>query len=146
MEPTLHCAMPGPGCLSNYADRIVVRPLEEGEPERGDVVAFDAPPLAEARCGSGGRFLQRVIGMQGEELEERNGFVFIDGDRLVEPYVDPVLVWRRWRTAIAEGRYFLMGDSRAQSCDSRVWGTVPRNAIVGKAIQIERDGERIDLR
>lgn len=149
MEATLHCAMPNPGCLSNYADKVVVRPLEEGEPERGDVVAFDPPPLAEERCSSGGRFLQRVIGMPSETLDERGGFIFIDdGPRLSEPYVDPsrLDILSHVRTKIAAGRYFLMGDNRAESCDSRVWGTVPRNAIVGKAIQIERDGETIDLR
>jgi signal peptidase I len=149
MEATLHCAEPRPGCLSNYADRIVVRPLEEGEPERGDVVAFDPPPLAEARCGPGVRFLQRVIGMPGETVDERGGFIFIDdGPRLSEPYVDPsrLDILSHGRTEIAEGRYFLMGDNRVESCDSRIWGTVPRDAIVGKAIQIERDGETIDLR
>lgn len=85
--------------------------------------------------------------MPGELWQERNGFVSIDGKQLEEPYVAPNR--RDTRTVppekIPPGRYFMMGDNRVQSCDSREWGTVPRFAISGKAIAVEREGQLIEL-
>lgn len=137
MEPTLHCARPGLGCLASAADHILVRPYGKTRPRRGDIVIFKTPQLAVVRCGAEGTFDKRVIGLPGEKLEERNGFVYIDGHRVAEPYVQ---AGRRdkqsLRVTIPAGRYFVMGDSRATSCDSRTWGTVPAANIIGRAIAI----------
>lgn len=71
MEPTLHCARPEQGCEAATADRI-----EAKEPardvKRGDVVVFETPPLTRARCGAGGIFVSRLIGLPGERLELHN--------------------------------------------------------------------------
>ena len=137
MEPTLHCAEPGPGCQARFSDRVLANRFiyHFTQPERGHVVVFDTPPVARERCGAGGVFVKRIVGLPGDRWEERNGFVYINGRRLEEPYVKPE---RRDLTGtyaprkIPKGHYFMMGDNRQSSCDSRVWGTIERDDIIGK--------------
>jgi signal peptidase I len=75
--------------------------------------------------------VKRIVGLPGEAVSERNGIVYVDGRRLDEPYV----AHRDHRTQqwprIAQGHYFMMGDNRSRSCDSREWGTVPRENLIG---------------
>jgi signal peptidase I len=136
MEPTMHCARPGLDCLAARSDRVVVLKYVIGSPARGDLVAFHTPPLAAVRCGAGGTFLKRVIGLPGDTWAEHDGVVSIDGRRLPEPYVPAGR--RDDRTIAAErippNHYFLMGDNRQASCDSRSWGTVAQSAIIGKVV------------
>jgi signal peptidase I len=139
MEPTLHCAKPGAFCLGRLSDRVIVNRLAYrfGSPKRGQIVVFKAPKAA-AECapGDGGStFVKRLIGLPGELVLERDGFVSINGKALNEPYVDPTLrdhQTGRWR--VAPGHYFFLGDDRANSCDSRVWGSVPRSSLIGPLI------------
>jgi signal peptidase I len=148
MEPTLHCARPGNGCLGEVADELFAERYEDDDPERGDVVAFETPPRAQRLCGAGGVFVKRVVALPGETWNERTGFIFIDGRRLLEPYV---AAKRRDSASFPGGRvpperYLLLGDNRTQSCDSRVFGLVPRENVVGKVVQIKRGSKRIHLR
>ena len=89
-----------------------------------------------ARPGDGGStFVKRLIGLPGEQVSERDGFVFVDGKRLNEPYVRPFMRDHQtgsWR--VSPGNYFFLGDNRVHSCDSRVWGSVPRSSLVGPVI------------
>jgi signal peptidase I len=139
MEPTLHCAKPGPECLGSFNDRIIANRLayDFGSPKRGQIVVFKTT-LAAAICGQGGgdsTFVKRLIGLPGDTVSERNGFIFINGKPLAEPYVDPALrdhetgTWR-----VAPGHYFFLGDDRNFSCDSRKWGAVPRSNLIGPAM------------
>jgi type IV secretory pathway protease TraF len=82
MEPTLHCARPGSECLATVVDRIITRAYGAATPVRGDIVAFSTPPSADARCGAGGTFIKRIVGLPGETFAERQGFVYIDGRRI----------------------------------------------------------------
>jgi signal peptidase I len=145
MEPTLHCARPEFGCEADRSDRVLANRFiyHFRDPKRGEIVVFHAPQLATREC-TGGIFVKRVIGLPGEVWAERNGYTYIDGKRLSESYVQPD---RRDTTTtktmrdipptgtlqrIPKGMYLMEGDNRSHSCDSRVWGLVPRSAIIGK--------------
>jgi signal peptidase I len=143
MEATLHCARPGAGCLApgglfDGSDRILACRLcyELGSPRRGDIVVFNTPPAARTACSEGGVYVKRLIGLPGETWREIDGRVYIDGKKLNEPYIEET---RRDSSTlgpirIPPGRYFMMGDNRNGSCDSRKWGTVPRGDLIGKVI------------
>ena len=134
MEPTLHCAKPGEDCEAAYSDRVIANRLAYrfGSPKRGQIVVFRAPKNA---CGIGGTFVKRLIGLPGDTVAERRGVVFVNGKRLNEPYVDPrhrddsTDTWR-----VPAGSYFFLGDDRANSCDSRSWGAVPRSSLIGPVV------------
>jgi signal peptidase I len=151
MEPTLHCAKPGDWCLGSFNDRVIANRLAYrfSDPKRGQIVVFTSPPSA-SRCsvGDGGTtFVKRLIGLPGEQVSERNGYIYIDGRRLNEPYIEPALrdhttgSWPR----IAPGHYFFLGDDRTHSCDSRVWGTVSRSNLIGPVLLTYWPPDRIAL-
>jgi signal peptidase I len=139
MEPTLHCARPSSGCQAHFSDRVLACRLcyRLRAPRRGDIAVFHTPPLAAQRCDGGGTvYVKRIVGLPGETWKERAGYVYINGRRLDEPYVPDQ---RRDADThkpvkIPEGHYFMMGDNRLGSCDSRKWGTVPRNNLIGNVV------------
>ena len=67
MEPTLHCARPASGCESRFSDRVLANRLiyHFRDPKRGEIVVFKVPDLARERCGAGGVFVKRIIGLPG---------------------------------------------------------------------------------
>ena len=149
MEPTLHCAEPQPGCLASYSDRVLANRFiyHFRDPHRGDIVVFNTPAKALQACGAGGTFVKRIVGLPGDTVEERRGTVFINGEKLDEPYVpanerdDRSDTWK-----VPLGSYFMMGDNRSQSCDSREWGSVPREDLVGPVFAVYWPPQRISLR
>ena len=147
MEPTLHCARPASGCESRFSDRVLANRLiyRFRDPRRREIVVFQVPEIAKARCGAGGVFVKRIIGLPGEVWQERQGFVYIDGKKLDEPYVkkDRRDFQSYPARKIPKDNYFMMGDNRSSSCDSRRWGTVPRKNIIGKVFGIYWPPQRI---
>ncbi|MDX6408432.1 MAG: signal peptidase [Gaiellaceae bacterium] len=146
MEPTLHCARPEPGCEAGSSDRVLANRFiyRIHPPRRGEIVVFHAPEAATREC-LGGIFVKRIVGLPGEVWSERSGVTYINGRRLVEPYVaqsrrdtdtktlldiPPIGTMKR----IPPRMYLMEGDNRAHSCDSRVWGLVPRANIIGKVV------------
>ncbi len=147
MEPTLHCARPDPGCESRFSDRVLACRFcyRFWNPHRGDIVVFETPKLAQIRCGAGGTFVKRLIGLPGETWSEKDGYVYINGKKLNEPYIKPDRRDNRTMQPIKipPGHYFMMGDNRSSSCDSREWGTVPRKNLIGKVFAIYWPPSRI---
>jgi signal peptidase I len=144
MEPTLHCARPAPDCEAGTSDRVLANRFIYyfHPPRRGDIIVFHAPAAARREC-VGGIFVKRIIGLPGEVWSERNGVTYINGRRLAEPYVAPARRDRETKELvdippvgtmrrIPPRMYLVEGDNRAHSCDSRVWGLVPRANIIGK--------------
>ena len=138
MEVTLHCAEPGSGCAADHADRVLVSryTYRIRDPRRGDVATFHVPDAAAAACGVTGDdvvYIKRVVALPGEHWREQNGFIYVDGQRLAESYVEPD---RRDTETIPEktvpaDEYLMLGDNRSSSCDSRRFGTVRRDDLIG---------------
>ena len=150
MEPTLHCAEPADGCQSRFSDRVLANRFiyHLRDPQRGDVVVFETPPQAKTRCGAGGTFVKRLIGLPGETIRETDGRVYVNGKLLSEAYIRPQ---RRDRNPtqtfhVPKGEYFFMGDNRQQSCDSRSWGSVPRANLIGEVFAVYWPPNRISIR
>jgi signal peptidase I len=150
MERTLHCGKPAAGCTGSTSDRVLVNRLAYrfGSPQRGQIVVFKAPAKAD-RCqpgDAGATFVKRLIGLPGETVrEDHHGFIWIRAARatawtkLGEPYLsraarlaDTTHFGHTWR--VPEDRYFMVGDNRPDSCDSRKWGAVPRSDLIGPVI------------
>jgi len=100
-----------------------------GSPQRGDIIVFHFPrdPKEE--------YIKRIIGLPGDEVEVKNGQVYINEQPLDETYLDVKMDYiGTWR--IPAGQLFVLGDNRNNSSDSHDWGTVPMDYVVGKAILI----------
>ena len=113
-------------------DRLLVsrRAYRRGPPDRGDAV------IARDPRDPGQRYLKRVVGLPGEEVRLSEGMLIIDGAPLEEPYLgglpaSPGLGEQGWE--LEDDEYFVMGDSRAHSTDSREFGPIGRELIVGMA-------------
>jgi signal peptidase I len=100
------------------------------EPERGEVLVLNPPVVTQKP------YIKRLIAEAGEHITFRDGFVFIDGERLDEPYIDGAETYCRGQycdITVPEGHVYVLGDNRANSQDSRYFGPVKTENIIGKA-------------
>ncbi|MBD3175875.1 MAG: signal peptidase I, partial [Armatimonadia bacterium] len=138
-------------------DRLVVSRFAYrfGEPQRGDIVVFKAPPQAEEDQLE---YIKRLVGLPGDRLRIKGGVLYVNGVAVEEPYTkqpsydrmpkryEPgplhkerdYLGFDWWyeddQVVVPEDHYFMMGDNRNKSRDSHVWGYVPREALIGRAL------------
>ena len=102
-------------------------------PQRGDVIVFVAPPDPNLD------YVKRIIGVPGDRITIDNTTVIVDGITLKESYVDPanqgnIFNYKNIHNMLVPpNKYFVLGDDRIRSSDSRDWGFVPRNNIIGRA-------------
>ena len=117
-------------------DRIVVNKLsvDFGTINIGDIVVFKAPPDVARLCHDHVTDLvKRVIGVPGDHLSSKGNTIYVNGKPLDQKWsVYPTIGSPISPTTVPAGRYFMMGDNHAESCDSRTWGTVPRSDLIGK--------------
>jgi signal peptidase I len=136
MEPTLHCARPGPDCEARLSDRVLANRFiyHFRSPHRGEIIVFKTPTkAAQAACNASGTFVKRLIGLPGDRVTYERNVLAINGKIFKEPYVKPARAGGKQGTwVVPPGRYFFMGDNRRESCDSRVWGYVPKRNIIGE--------------
>ena len=120
MEPTLF--------KGNY---VVVNKLSNkiGSPDRGDIIVFRYPPNPDEQ------YIKRVVGLPGDRIQISDGKVFVNDEILSEPYIS-VRTKSGGDWVVPEDSLFVMGDNRNNSSDSRVWGMVPFENLVGKAFVV----------
>lgn len=131
MEPTLQ-----------VGDKIIVNKLTTRfkEPERGQIVVFKFPydPSQD--------FVKRIIGLPGETVEIRDSQVYINGEPLEEEYLPEGLVYPDFPpVTVPEDSYFVLGDNRNNSQDSRTWGPLPREFVIGQVMVIYWPLDRIGI-
>jgi signal peptidase I len=134
-------------------DRVMVNKLayKWGEPQRGDIVVFRDPREPEieesipeavirsvleavgVRTRGSDDLIKRVIGLPGDSIVIQGNQIVINGDPLVEPYLEDVEMPDEGPFLVAEGEVFLMGDNRNASFDSRRFGPVPLDDLIGQA-------------
>lgn len=112
-------------------DRILVTKFNYwfSQPKRGDVIVFKYPVNPDKD------FVKRIIALGGETLSIRNNNVYINGEKLEEPYLKKGIVTRDFGpVTVPEDSVFVMGDNRPDSRDSRYWGALDKDLIIGKAV------------
>jgi signal peptidase I len=119
MEPTFH-----------NGDYVIVNRLtyQWGEIQRGDVVVFPYPLSPEED------YIKRVIGLPGDRVAIYGGNVYVNGQRIEEPYISSAPANDVAETVVPEGYVYVLGDNRNASSDSRSWGPLEIEAILGKAV------------
>ena len=114
-------------------DRVLVNKLSYDlhEVHRGDIVVFESPPNETSENKD---LIKRVIGLPGETVEAHDGRIHIDGQVLDEPYLEPhVQTATLDKVTVPADHYWVMGDNRGNSRDSRYFGAIPESLIIGRA-------------
>jgi len=121
-------------------------PIPDVSPKRGDIAVFRTQTDAASICpGPGAAFVKRLIGLPGDEVELRDR-LYVNGMPLDEPYLNGAAAGPQFGpVTVPEGEYFLMGDNRYQSCDSREFGTVPRESITSRVVAIYWPLDRLGI-
>ena len=129
MEPTLQ-----------IGDRIMVDKLavDWGTINRGDILVFKSPPTEDCGGTPVVDLVKRVIGVPGDKLYSVGNTIYVNGQKFNEAWTHTKPLGNEIAPAsnpvvVAANHYFMMGDNHDNSCDSRMWGTIPRSDVIGKA-------------
>jgi signal peptidase I len=129
--------------LSVY-DRIVVQKafFSWHDVREGDIVVFSHPPLDHCGGPQEGDLVKRVIALPGQTIYSSGNHIYVNGRLLAEPYLPrydplgPPIASSRHPYRVPAGEFYLLGDNRAISCDSRYWGPVKGSMIVGRVVLV----------
>ncbi|CAD5975523.1 putative signal peptidase I-1 [Planktothrix agardhii] len=128
-------------------DRLVIEKVSYylKSPKFGDIIVFTPPSqLQEIGYGADQAFIKRIIGKPGQTIEVKNGRVYIDNQPQFERYIAEEPHYQLPPVKVPDNSYFMMGDNRNDSNDSHVWGFLPKENIIGRAVfrfwPIERFG------
>jgi signal peptidase I len=124
-------------------DRILVQKafFTWHDVHEGDIVVFSHPPLDDCP-GPDGDLVKRVIALPGQTIYSSGNTIYINGRLLAEPYLPaydplgPSIASSQHPYRVPAGEFYVLGDNRADSCDSRYWGPIQGSSIVGKAILV----------
>jgi signal peptidase I len=124
-------------------DRVLVQKAFFSWPDvrEGDIVVFSEPPLDHCP-GPSGDLVKRVIALPGQTIYSSGSSIYIDGRRLAEPYLPPYDplgppipdASRQHPYRVPAGEFYMLGDNRTDSCDSRFWGPIEGSSIIGKVV------------
>jgi signal peptidase I len=114
----------------------LVAATDVGTPKRGDVVVVSTASLPGVDASEVAQIVKRVVGLPGERIEGRDGSVYVNGEPLAEPYASGRTEFGSQAVTLGPDEYFVLGDNRANSKDSRFFGPVPRSALKGRVIRI----------
>ena len=120
-------------------DRLMVDKVSYhfNSPKRGDIIVFQPTEQALKACGLPlnfrDAFIKRLIGLPGEQLEIKDGWVYINGEPLTENYLAEQPQYQWGPMTVPSDSYLVLGDNRNSSCDSHAWGFIPHDHIIGRA-------------
>ncbi len=128
----------------DIGDRILVQKafFSWHDVREGDIVVFTHPPLDHCPGPEKGDLVKRVIALPGQTIYSSGNRIYIDGHRLAEPYLphhDPLgrpIATRQAPFKVPAGQFYVLGDNRAISCDSRYWGPIKGSTIIGRVILV----------
>jgi signal peptidase I len=134
-------------------DRIVVQKafFSWRDVREGEIVVFSHPP-ADHCPGPPGDLVKRVIALPGQTIYSAGDSIYVNGRLLAEPYLPrydplgPPIASKEHPYRVPPGEFYLLGDNRADSCDSRYWGPVKGSGIIGKVVLVWWHDSHPDLR
>lgn len=118
-------------------DRLLVEKISYRmrSPQPGEIVVFEPPPQLQSYGYSAKQaFIKRVIGLPGQSVKVTNGRVFVNGAPLDEPYILEAPNYEMPQVKVPADSLFMMGDNRNDSNDSHVWGFLPKENAIGRAV------------
>ncbi len=132
-------------------DRVLVQKAfySPNDVREGDIVVFSHPPLDE--CAGAGDLIKRVIALPGQTIYSSGNGIYVNGHLLAEPYLPaddplgPQIASSQHPYRVPPGDFYVLGDQRSNSCDSRYWGPIRGSSIVGKAVLIIWHNNHPDL-
>ena len=135
-------------------DRILVQKafFSWRDVREGQIVVFSHPPLDDCAGSEDGDLVKRAIALPGQTIYSSGNSIYVNGRLLAEPYLPhndplgPPIASRQHPYRVPPGEFYMLGDNRADSCDSRYWGPIKGSSIIGKVVLVWWHDDHPDFR